>query len=204
MGSIFGHPYPSVVQKLVVSSSLSYLHGQIKTSHFLEENGVGWMAWKRNLPLSCSMGVALKCQIQSARAILNSLLKTHGSSWRKEWKLTEGVLANSVVFKILNSHLLTRNVMKDVTCLAPLSLIKLPSIKSNSVMLTAGSFTSPDWYCQKYWRKFQNLPNKFSNQWRKEVIQTLQNPKWNGKINGIPKKDTAKLEILSYKGRFRT
>ena len=42
------------------------------------------MIWKRNQPLSSNMGGFGECQIESARAILDFLLKTHGSSLPEE------------------------------------------------------------------------------------------------------------------------
>ena len=51
----------------------------IKISNFLKENGSEWMIWKRSPPLSSNMRGVWERQIRSARAILNSLLKTHGS-----------------------------------------------------------------------------------------------------------------------------
>ena len=56
----------------------------IKIGNFLKENDGEWMIWKRNPPLSSNMGGVWERQIQNARAILNSLLKTHGSSLSDE------------------------------------------------------------------------------------------------------------------------
>ena len=56
----------------------------IKIGNFLKENGGERMIWKRNPPLTSNMGEVSECQIRSARAILNSLLKTHGSSLSDE------------------------------------------------------------------------------------------------------------------------
>ena len=51
----------------------------IRISNFLEENVGKWMLWKRNPPLLKNTGGVSKPYIQIARAILNSLLKTHGN-----------------------------------------------------------------------------------------------------------------------------
>ena len=51
----------------------------IKLENFLKENCGEWMIWKRNPPLSSNMRGVWERQIWSGRAILNSLLKTHGS-----------------------------------------------------------------------------------------------------------------------------
>ena len=60
----------------------------IKIDNFLKENGGEWMIWKRNPPLSSNMGGVWERQIRSARAILNSLLKTHGSSLSDDYLQT--------------------------------------------------------------------------------------------------------------------
>ena len=56
----------------------------IKIGNFLKVNGGEQMIWKRNPPLSSNTVGVWECQIRSARAILNSLLKTHGSSLSDE------------------------------------------------------------------------------------------------------------------------
>ena len=56
----------------------------IKIGNFLEEHGGEWMIWKRNPPLSSNIEGVWGRQIRSARSILNSLLKTRGSSLSDE------------------------------------------------------------------------------------------------------------------------
>ena len=51
----------------------------IRISNFLEENGGKWMLWKRNPPVLKNAGGVCKLHVQIARAVLNSLLKTHGN-----------------------------------------------------------------------------------------------------------------------------
>ena len=129
----------------------------IKIGNFLKENGGEWMIWKRNPPLSSNMGGVWECQIQSARAILNFLLKTHGSSLSDEslQTLVVGVVA------IIDSCPLTRDVLSDATSLAPLSPVNLFTMKSKVVMPSPGHFISPDLYCRKHWRRVQHLSNEF-------------------------------------------
>ena len=148
----------------------------IKTYNFLKENGGEWMIWKRNPPLSSNMEGVWERQIRSARAILNSLLKTHGSSLSDESLQTLLVEVEAII----NSRPLTTDVLSDVTSLAPLSPVNLLTMKSKAVMPPPGHFTSPDRYCRKHWRRIQHLSNEFWNRWRKEVLLTLQNRgKWN-------------------------
>ena len=105
-----------------------------KISDFLEENGGEWMRWKRNPPLVSNMGGIWERQIRSARAILNSLLKTHGSNLTDESLETLLVEVEAIV----NSRPLTTEVINDVTSLAPLSPINLLTMKSSVVMPSPG------------------------------------------------------------------
>ena len=150
----------------------------VRIGEFLEENGREWIWWKRNPPLASNMGGVWERQIRTARSILNSLLKAHGASLTDEslqTLLTE-------VEAIVNSRLLTTDVINDVTSLVPLSPINLLTMKSRLVMPPPGKFMSADMYCRKHWRRVQHLSNEFWNRWRKEVLLTLQNrQKWNGK-----------------------
>ena len=138
----------------------------IKIGNFLKENGGEWMIWKRNPPLSSNMGGVWERQIRSGRAILNSLLKTHGSSLSDESLQTLLVEVEAII----NSRPLTTDVLSDVTSLAPLSPVNLLTMKSKVVMPPPGHFISPDRYCRKHWRRVQHLSNEFWNQWRKEVL----------------------------------
>ena len=73
----------------LVGASAELIHAfqemdHIKITNFLEENGGEWIHWKRNPPLSSNMGGVWEQQIRSARAVLNSLLKTYGTSLSDE------------------------------------------------------------------------------------------------------------------------
>ena len=80
-----------------------------------------------------------KYQIRSARAILNSLLKTHGSSLSDESLQTLLVEVEAII----NSCPLITDVLNDVTSLARLSPVNLLTMKSKVVMPPPGHFTSP-------------------------------------------------------------
>ena len=125
------------------SAELSYAFQDmdyIKIGNFLKENGGEWMIWKRNPPLSSNMEGVWERQIRSARAILNSLLKTHGSSLSDESLQTLLVEVEAII----NSRPLTTDVLSDVTSLAPLSPVNLLTMKSKVVMPPPGHFISPD------------------------------------------------------------
>ena len=147
-----------------------------KIGRFLEENGGEWIVWRRNPPLASNMGGVWERQIRSARKILNSLLKTHGTQLKDE--SLETLLIEVEV--IINSHPLTTEVINDVTNLVPLSPINLLTMKSKVVMPPPGNFTAPDKYSRKQWRRVQHVSNEFWSRWRKEVLLTLQSrEKWN-------------------------
>ena len=112
----------------------------IKIGNILKENGSEWMIWKRNSTLSSNMVGVWECHIRSPRAILNSLLKTHGSSLSDESLQTLLVEVEA----IMNSHPLTTDVLSDVISLAPLSPVNLLTMKSKAVMPPPGHFISPD------------------------------------------------------------
>ena len=130
-----------------VGASAELIHAFQEMDHkkigdFLEENGGDWMVWKRNPPHASNMGGVWERQIRSARSILNSLLKTHGSN------LTEQSLQTLVVEveAIVNSRPLTTEVMNDATSLVPLSPINFLTMKSRVVMPLPGNFTTTDRY----------------------------------------------------------
>ena len=118
-----------------------------------------------------NMGGVWERHVWSAKAIFNSLLKTHGSSLSDESLQTLLVEVEAIV----NSRPLKTDVLNDAPSLAPRSPLNLLTMKSKVVMPPPGYFTSPDRYCRKHWRRVQNLSNKFWNQWRKKVLLTLQN-----------------------------
>ena len=57
-------------------------HQQIQ--HFLANIGVDWLIWSRNAPAASHMGGVWERQIRSARSILASLLKNHGTCLKDE------------------------------------------------------------------------------------------------------------------------
>ena len=56
---------------------------QQRINDFMRDNGGEWMLWKRNPPSASNMGGVWERQI-SARTILTSLLKIHGTSLNDE------------------------------------------------------------------------------------------------------------------------
>ena len=137
----------------LVGASVEMYH--IKIDNFLKENGAEWIILKRNPPLSNNI---LECGNAKfgVRAILNSLLKTHGSSLFNEFLQTLFVEVEAII----NSHPSTIDVLSGVTSLAHRSPVNILTMKLRVVMPPPGHFTSPDRYCRKRWRRVQHLPNE--------------------------------------------
>ena len=57
---------------------------QQKINDFMRDNGVEWMLWEQNPPSASNMGRVWEKKIRSARTILTSFLKTHGTSLNDE------------------------------------------------------------------------------------------------------------------------
>ena len=109
-----------------------------KIQSFLLEQGGDWIRWHKNPPLASHMGGVWEQQIRSARAILGSLLKTHGECLDDESLLT----VMTEVEGILNSRPLTH----DSTSLQPLSPMNILTMKSKVVSPPPGEFSKPDIY----------------------------------------------------------
>ena len=93
---------------------------------------------------------------------------------------------------IVNSRPLTTEVM-NVTSLPPLSPINLLTMKSRVVMPPPDSFTTPDRYSRKQWRRVQHVTNEFWGRWRKDVPLSFENKEeWNNQ------KRNFRLGTLSY------
>ena len=57
---------------------------QQRINDFMRDSGSEWMLWKLNPPSASNMGGVWERQIRSARTILTSLLKTHGTKLNDE------------------------------------------------------------------------------------------------------------------------
>ena len=160
-------------------------HQQIQ--HFLANTGADWLIWSRNVPAASHMGGVWERQIRSARSILASLLKNHGTCLKDESLHT----LMTEVEAIVNSRPLTVETISDPQNLIPLSPSNLLTMKSRVIMPPPGSFVRPDLYNRRQWRRVQHLADEFWSRWRKEFLSTLQaRSKWtikkrNFKINDI-------------------
>ena len=107
-----------------------------KTNQFLQGKGAGWIKWQRNTPAASHMGGVWEQQIQSARSILLSLLKTHSQSLNDESFHTLMVEVEG----IMNSRPLTVKTLSDITSYKPLSPSDLLMMKSKIVLPPTGKF----------------------------------------------------------------
>ena len=149
---------------------------QQKFNDFMRDNGGEWMLWKQNPPSASNMGGVWERQIRSARTILTSLLKTHGTSLNDE-SLHPLLIELEATVK---SRPLTTNLLSDANSIVPLNPKNLLTLKSRVVMPPPGVFTASDIYCRKHWRRVRHISNEFLSRWRKEVLVTLQcRQKWN-------------------------
>ena len=142
---------------------------QQRINDFMRDNSGEWMLWKQNLPSASNMGGLWERQIRSARTILTSLLKTHGTTLNNKSLPTLLIEVEAIG----NSCPLTKNLLSDVNSMIPLSPINLLTLKSRVVMPPPGVFTAPN-ICCKHWTGVQHMSNEFWSRWRKEVPGTCQ------------------------------
>ena len=98
-----------------------------------------------------------ECQIQSARSILATLLKTHGHSLNG--KRLRTLVAETEA--IINSRPLTVESLGDINSEIPLSPSNLLTMKSDVIMPLPGVFNRPDLYSRRQWRRVQHIAGEF-------------------------------------------
>ena len=153
-----------------------------KIQSFMQEYGGDWIKWYKNPLLASHMGDVWERQIQSARAILSSLLKTYRQSLDDESLIT----LMTEVEGILNSRPLTVETINDPASFQPLFPINLLTMKSKVVSPPPGKFLKPDVYSKRCWRCIQHIANKFWSRWTKEYLQSLQErQKWTSKKRNL-------------------
>ena len=149
-----------------------------------------WIWQHKNHPLASHIGRVWEPQIHLARAILGSLLKTHGDCSDDEFLLTKMTEAEG----ILNSRPLTVEVLDDQTDLQHLSTVNILTKKSKVSSPPTREFSKPDIYCRKPWWYIQHIVNDFCSHWKKEYLQSLPKMEFQ---KGKARKGSSKLRILS-------
>ena len=149
------------------------------------------MAQKKN-PFASHMGGVWERQTRSARAILASMLKTHGKSLDDESLLS----LMTEVEGILNSRPLTVEMINDPSSFQPLAPANILTMKSKVVMPPPGKLLRPDLY-RRRWSRVQHIANEFWSRWRKEYLQSLQErQKWNTRRRNFVIGDIALLKTM--------
>ena len=146
------------------------------------QNSADWIQWKRSPPLASHMGGVWERQIQSARNILSSLMKTKGASLDEESLNTLFVEVKVIV----NSRPLVVETINDFKSDAAISPSHFVTMKLKVVMPPPGVFGRCNLYCRKRWRHIQHISNKFWSRWRKEFLATLQDSqKWKAPLRNF-------------------
>ena len=115
-----------------------------------------WVKWQKNPRETSHMGGSWQHQICSAWAILEGLLKKHGSSLANENIRT----LNTETEAIMNSRPLTVETLTDVNSKMPLSPIHLLTVKTD-VLPPPGTFLRLDIYSRRRWQHVQHVVDKF-------------------------------------------
>ena len=131
--------------------------------------------WKFNPPAASHMGGVWERQIRTARRILDTLLREHGS--RLDDESLQTLMCE--VESIINSRPLTV-ISSDVRDPYPLSPNQILTMKTGIVLPPPGKFQRNDVYMRRRWRRVQYLCNLFWSRWKREYLPTLQErAKWN-------------------------
>ena len=100
---------------------------------------------RKNPPGPSHMGGIWECQICSARAILEGLLKTHGSSLNSENLRTLITETEAII----NSRPRKVETLSDVSSEMPLSPSYLFTMKTDVILPPPGTFLRPDIYSRR-------------------------------------------------------
>ena len=165
----------------------------------LLKSGTDWVKWQKNPPGASHMGSIWESQIRSARTILEALLKTHGSSLNDENLRTLITETEAII----NSRPLTVETLSDVNSEMPLSPSHLLTMKTEVVLPPPGTFSRPDIYSRRRWRRVQHIASKFWTQSRKEFLGTLQlRQKWNNQKQNFKAGDLVLLREDSIRSKW--
>ena len=137
------------------------------------------------------MGGVWERKIRSARAILMSLLHTHGRSLNNESLRTLLVETEAIV----NSRPLTVDTLGDVQSEQPICPSNILTMKSKVVLPPPGHFVKAGEYNRKRLRHIQHIANEFWVRLGKEFLWSLQpHHKWNEKHRNFQNGDIVLLK----------
>ena len=123
----------------------------------LLKSGTDWVKWQVNPPGASHMDDIWERQIRSARAILEALLKTHGSSLNDENLRTLIIETEAII----NSRPLTAETLSDVNSEMPLSPSQLLTMKTDVILPPPGTFLRSVIYSRRRWRRVQHIAGEF-------------------------------------------
>ena len=110
-------------------------------------SGTDWVKWQNNPPGASHMDGIWEHQTHSARTILETPLKTHGSSLNDENLRTLITKTEAII----NSRSLAVEILSDVNSEMPLSQSHLLTMKTDVILPPPGRFLSPDIYSRRRW-----------------------------------------------------
>ena len=162
----------------------------------LLKTGTDCAKWQKNPPGASHMVGIWDCQILSARTILEALLKTHGSSLNEENLRTLITETKTII----NSRPLTVESSSDANSEMPLSPSQLLTMNTDVILPPPGTFSKPDIYSRRRWRRVQHIAGELWTRWREEFLQTLEvRQKWNNQKSNFKVGDVVLIREDSIK-----
>ena len=196
LGQINGTNYVGASNEL--KKALDKMNQEQIRQHLLK-SGTDWVKWQKNQPRFSHISGIWECQILSAWAILEGLLKAYGSSLSDKnlRKLIAKTEAN------INSRPLTVETLSDVNSEMSLSPSHLLIMNTDVILPPPESLLRPDIYSRKRGRRVKHIANGFCTRWRKEFLQTLQvRQKWNNQKQNFQVGDVVLLTEDSIRNKW--
>ena len=116
---------------------------------FLSKQGCDWIKFTTNVAHASHMGGAWKRLIRTVRSVLSALLLDHGKQLDDESLRTLMTETEYVV----NSRPLTVSNLTEPDTLEPITPNHLLTCKAEVALQPPGTFTRPDLYSRKRWRR---------------------------------------------------
>ena len=93
--------------------------------------------------------------------------------------------------------------MRDVNSEMSLSPSEHLTTKTDVILPPPGTFSRPDIYSRKRWRRVQHIAGELWTRWRKEFLQTVQvRQKWNNQMRNFKVADVVILREDSVRNKW--
>ena len=93
--------------------------------------------------------------------------------------------------------------MRDVNSEMSLSPSEHLTTKTDVILPPPGTFSRPDIYSRKRWRRVQHIAGELWTRWRKEFLQTVQvRQKWNNQMQNFKVADVVILREDSVRNKW--